>query len=246
MAIACSEEVSHLFVTPGIEALREAFRAGTRVRILVRSHGNASVPPEAEADVIVTWDAGITAPEDCVVIAAEAVGALCSPGYAALHAEALSGPVAGWGGLTLLCTTGAVENRVSWDAWFAAAVRPASGPRYEAHDSYTHTHTRWTPPSPATDCCSADGIWSGNRWKAGSWWHCPAASSRPEGAFMLRSRRGAGTGRWREDAWPCSPKRRSAAPRAPAAILAQRGRSRRPRSTFSLLVSAEDLLHLCT
>ena len=138
VVIECSEEVSHLFVAPGLDALRKTLGAGIRVRILVRSHGNASVPAEAEADLILAWDEGFAAPEECTVIATGAVGALCSPGYATLHAEVLAGPVAGWGGLTFLCTTGPVEHRMPWDTWFAAAGRPASGPCYKAYESYMH------------------------------------------------------------------------------------------------------------
>ena len=138
VVIACSEEVSRLLVIPGLDALREALGAETQVRILARSHGIVSAPPEIEADVILTWDAGIAAPEDRAVIAAEAVGAFCSPGYAALHAEVLDGPVAGWGGLTFLCPSGPAEHRASWEMWFEAAGRPATGPRYGARDSYTY------------------------------------------------------------------------------------------------------------
>ncbi len=135
VAIACTGEVSHLLVLPRLEALRKALGEDNRVRILVRSPG--SVLPQPEADVILTWDEGIAAPEDRAVIATGAVGAFCSPGYAAVHAEVLNGPVAEWGGLTFLRPSGPGEDHASWETWFEAAGRPASEPRYEAHDSYT-------------------------------------------------------------------------------------------------------------
>lgn len=138
VVVACSEEVSHLFVTPRIEALRQALGPGTAIRILAHAHASATIPPNNEVDVLLTWNEGTAAPEDSAVIAAEAVGAFCSPGYAALHAEVLSGPVTGWGGLTFLCTAGSEEHRASWETWFEAAGRPASEPRYVPHDSDTH------------------------------------------------------------------------------------------------------------
>lgn len=137
VTVACSEEVSHLLVMPGLDALREVLGVEVQVRILAHSRGIASVPPEAETDVILTWDAGAAATENLAVIAAEALGAFCSPGYAALHAEVLDRPVVDWGGLTFLRTTSAVEHPPSWETWFEAAGRPASGPRHEAHESYT-------------------------------------------------------------------------------------------------------------
>ena len=135
VAIACAGEVSHLLVLPRLEALRKALGDDIRVRILARSPG--SVPPQSEADVILTWDAAIAAAQDRAVVAAGAVGAFCSPGYAAVHAEVLDGPVAEWGGLTFLRPGAPAEDHVSWETRFEAAGRPPSEPRYEAHVSYT-------------------------------------------------------------------------------------------------------------
>ena len=140
VAIACSEEVSHLLVLPRFDALRAALGEGTRVRILARSAGSASELPEAkpEADVILTWDEAIAAPEDSAAVATGAIGAFCSPGYAAVHAGVLNGPVSEWGGLTFLRPGGSAEDHATWETWFEDSGRPATGPRYEDHDNYTH------------------------------------------------------------------------------------------------------------
>ena len=138
VAIACSEEVSHLLVLPRFEALRAALGERTRVRVLTRSPGIVSALPEPRADVILTWDQAIAAPKDRAVVATGAIGAFCSPGYAAVHTGALNGPVSEWGGLTFLRAGGPPEDHASWETWFDASGRPATGPRYEDHDSYTH------------------------------------------------------------------------------------------------------------
>ena len=138
VAIACADEVSHLFLMPRYQALREALGEHVRVRIQVHSTGMGHVPPRPPADVVLAWDAGISAPGDRVVVAPEALRPFCSPGYAADHAETLSGPVAGWGGLTFLSFARPGEGVASWKPWFAASGRPAARPRFEEFDVYTY------------------------------------------------------------------------------------------------------------
>ena len=138
VAIACADEVSHLFLMPRYRALREALGEQVRVRIQVHSTAADRLPPRLPADMVLAWDAGISTPGDRVVVAMEALRPFCSPGYAADHAETLSGPVAGWGGLTFLAFARPGEGGASWNRWFAAAGRPAARPRFEEFDVYTY------------------------------------------------------------------------------------------------------------
>ena len=136
LAIACPGELSHLFVMQRYEALKAALGDHVRIRILAHTSAAAPVPPESAADVMLTWDAGPTAHRHRVTVAGGAVGAFCSPGYAAAHAQVLNGPAAGWGGLTLLDLAGPDEGGASWERWFEAVGRPTSGPRYDVVDSH--------------------------------------------------------------------------------------------------------------
>ena len=138
VTIACSDEVSHLFLMPRYRALKEALGEHVRVRILVFSHGLSSLPAQPPADVVLAWDASFSTPEHRVLVAREALMPFCSSGYAADHAETLSGPVEEWGGLTFLAFAPPGEGRASWSSWFAAAGRPAFKPQYEEFDIYTY------------------------------------------------------------------------------------------------------------
>lgn len=73
-----------------------------------------------------------------MTIAGEAVGAFCSPGYAATNAEDLNGPVAGWGGLTFLTLDVSGEDEPTWYRWFEAVGRPQAALRYEVVGSHAH------------------------------------------------------------------------------------------------------------
>ena len=138
VSIACSDEVSHLFLMPRYRALKEALGEHVRVRILVHSHGLESPSPRPTADLVLAWDAGFSTPEDRVLVAGEALMPFCAPGYAADHEETLSGPVATWSGLTFLAFAHPGEGRASWNRWFAAAGHPPSKPRFEEFDMYTY------------------------------------------------------------------------------------------------------------
>ncbi len=138
VAIACADETSHLFLMPHYQAIREALGEHVRVRIQVHSPSMGHFPPRPLADVVLAWDAGISTPGDRVVVAREALRPFCSPSYAVEHAEALSGPVSGWGGQTFLAFAGPGEGAASWKRWFAASGRPTKRPRYEEFDVYTY------------------------------------------------------------------------------------------------------------
>lgn len=138
VAIACPDELSHLFAMQRYDALRAALGEPVRVRILAHAGALPPVSPEPAADVILTWEAESASPRHRVVIAHEAVAAFCSPRYAGAHAEVLHGPVAGWGGLTFFTLAEAVEGGASWERWFEAAGRPSIAPRYQVVGSHAH------------------------------------------------------------------------------------------------------------
>ena len=136
VVIACAGELSHLFAMQRYEALKAALGEHVRIRILALTNAAAPTPSEPAADVTLTWDRGTAAPRHRATVARGAVGAFCSPGYAATHAQVLTGPAAGWGSLTLLDLTAPDEGGASWERWFEAVGRPASGPRYQVVGSH--------------------------------------------------------------------------------------------------------------
>ena len=138
VAIACADEVSHLFLMPRYQALMEALGEHVRVRIQVHSSAMGHVPARPPADMVLAWDAAISTPGDRIVVAREALRPFCSPGYAAEHADTLKGPVAGWGTLAFLAFAMPGEGAESWKRWFASAGRPATRPRFEEFDVYMY------------------------------------------------------------------------------------------------------------
>ena len=119
VVIACSHDASHLLIMPRYDALRQALGEDVQIRILTYHHYIQSLSAGPSADIRLTWDAADSAPEDRVVALREAVRPVCSPAYAAEHAQTLAGPVAGLGGLTFLDLLRPSERWARWEDWFA-------------------------------------------------------------------------------------------------------------------------------
>ena len=127
VVIACSIAASQYFVLPRYDALRKALGERTQISILIFHHDARNLPLDPAADVVLTWETAIGA-EDHVVIFKEAVRPVCSPNYAAAHAETLNGPVSGWKDLTFLDPSAADAGWATWEDWFQVAGRPESAP----------------------------------------------------------------------------------------------------------------------
>ena len=130
VVIACSEEVSHIFMMPRYDAFRKVFGERVRIRILTYHYSIQYLPPEPVADLVLAWNVGDVAPEDHVVIYREAVRPYCSPSFAEAHADILNGPVTGWGELTFLDLARPNEGWASWEDWFKTVERPDTAPQF--------------------------------------------------------------------------------------------------------------------
>lgn len=138
VVIACSHDASHFFIMPRYDALRQVLGEDVRIRIVTYHHSLQGLPPDPSADILLTWNAAGVAPEDRALVIKESVRPVCSPAYAAAHAQVLAGPVAGWSGLTFLDLARTNGGWASWEDWFAVAGRPGGTPRRIGFDFYTY------------------------------------------------------------------------------------------------------------
>ena len=140
VVIACSHETSHLLMHRRYEALEEALGEDVQIRLLTYQHYSEDRLIQQDADLVLTWNwANVieaAAPEDLAVVFREELQLICSPGYAAVHAATLNGPVAGWDALTFLDLKRDNLGWTSWSDWFGAAGGSAAPGRYELFDSY--------------------------------------------------------------------------------------------------------------
>ena len=138
--IASSHDASQLVVFPRHDALRDALGEDVRIRVLVHKRSAEDLSIDPAADLALTWNPANTvpdaAPEDMTPVFTEEVQLICSPDYAEAHADVLTGPSAGWGGLTLLDMNAPDRGRAGWSDWFAASRGSAPECGCEVFDSY--------------------------------------------------------------------------------------------------------------
>lgn len=137
VVIACSHDASQFLVLPRFQGLQDSLGENVRIRILTFQYDTRQLPLDPTADVILAWDSNVSA-ESYVVIHGEAVTPLCSPRYAAAHAETLRQPVEAWGGLTFLDLLPPNLGWASWEDWFRVVGRPDTGPRFRGLDGYAY------------------------------------------------------------------------------------------------------------
>ena len=138
VVIVCSSETSQFVLLPRYNALCGALGEHVRIRILTYEQDIGSLPPNPVADVALTWNDAQATPQFRVPVVKEAVRPVCSPAYAATHADVLNGPAGGWSALTLIECTRPNEGWATWDDWFAVAGRPKRRPTYLGLDRYPY------------------------------------------------------------------------------------------------------------
>ena len=136
--VACGHATSHQFVMPRFDAVRRALDGNITLRILTADYELLDRLGEHEVDLVITYDGTKGPSEDRVVVFREAVTPVCSPNFAAAHAEVLARPVAEWGSLPFLRLSQHPRGWVDWQDWFESAGYPVPQPRYLGVEDYVY------------------------------------------------------------------------------------------------------------
>ncbi len=138
LTIACSHEVSHLFLLPRFEALQRAIGAETPIRVMTYEYDALESMLEPRIDVIFTYQASGSEPQSRVVAFREAVMPLCSPVFAETHKAVLSRQVVDWADVPFLKLTKRNQGWATWDDWFGRVGAPRATPGYVGVENYVY------------------------------------------------------------------------------------------------------------
>ncbi len=138
MTIACTHEISHLFLMPRYEALEQALGEATQIRIMTQEYGVLDSNLAARVDVTFAYGAWDKPPPGGVQVFREAIRPVCSPAFRLDHGETLEQSPAQWGNLPFLQLTKRNEGWAVWEDWFTAVGAKTLAPRFLRFDNYVY------------------------------------------------------------------------------------------------------------
>ncbi len=138
LTIACTHEVSHLFLMPRFEALQRVMGQEIHIRVMTYEYDTPEALRDPRVDVILAYEATGASHGDRVIALEEAVAPVCAPHFAAAHRSVLDRAVSDWGDLTFLELTKPNRGWASWQDWFAQVGRPARAPQVYGFDNYVY------------------------------------------------------------------------------------------------------------
>ncbi len=138
LTIACTHEISHLFLLPRFGALQDHLGEDVQIRILSSEYEALETHPDPRIDLSFSYGKPADADGTGSTVLKEAICPVCSPGFAAEHGDRLSGGVDGWGDLPFLLLTKQNKGWATWDDWFARVGAKGLSPRFTGIDNYVY------------------------------------------------------------------------------------------------------------
>lgn len=119
LTIACTHEISHLFLMPIFQRLQHHIGPKVLIRIMTYEYQETSPLMDSRIDLKLAYrlDQDIDNSHRCIVLP-EAVKPVCSPAYAQSNESVLSKPFSEWGSLTFLSIDRDNQGWATWEDWF--------------------------------------------------------------------------------------------------------------------------------
>ncbi|MEM7427378.1 MAG: LysR family transcriptional regulator [Pseudomonadota bacterium] len=138
LTIACTHEISHLYLLPRFEELQAHMGQDVRIRILTSEYEALEFSPDPRIDLAFAYGKPSDGQGASRSVFQEAVCPVCSPQFAIDHADRLEAGVGAWAGLPLLLLTKQNRGWATWEDWFARVGVPDPSAAYTGIDNYVY------------------------------------------------------------------------------------------------------------
>ena len=138
LTIACTHEISHLFLMPRFEALQQNLGEKVLIRIMTFEYEDKLSLVDSAVDIKLAYQLGTDVSQNnCSVILPEAIKPVCSPAFAYNHKSTLSKPVSAWGEIPFLKIARDNNGWATWEDWFDR-MKFALIPSYKSFYNYIY------------------------------------------------------------------------------------------------------------
>ena len=138
LTVACTHEISHLYLLPRFEALQQRLGQDTPIRVMTYEYDTMETGLDGRIDIVIRYDISGVEPDDRVRIVDEAVCPVASPDFVERHAEVLGSSGADWHALPFLDLSKHNYGWATWRDWFAAVGWPMPQAQYTFFGNYVY------------------------------------------------------------------------------------------------------------
>jgi LysR family glycine cleavage system transcriptional activator len=138
LTLACTHEISHLYLLPRFEQLQQSLGSDKPIRIMTYEYDTMETALDPRIDIVIQYDISGVDPADRVCLVGEAVCPVAAPLFIAEHKDLLSGNLVEWQSLPFLDLSKYNYGWATWQDWFTASDNPKIQPEYTYFGNYVY------------------------------------------------------------------------------------------------------------
>ena len=138
LTVACTHEVSHLYLLPRFDELQQAVGRDRPIRVMTYEYDTMETALDSRIDIVIRYDISRVDPVDRVRIVGEAVQPVAAPAFIEQHGELLRREPAAWESLPFLALSKHNYGWATWQDWFEATGCPQINPEFTYFSNYVY------------------------------------------------------------------------------------------------------------
>jgi len=138
LTIACTHEISHLYLLQRFDALQQALGIDRPIRIMTYEYDTMETSLDPRIDIVIQYDISGVDPGDRICLVGEAVCPVAAPAFIEEHKAQLDSNPVDWQSLPFLDLSKDNYGWATWQDWFAASGNPNIQPEYTYFGNYVY------------------------------------------------------------------------------------------------------------
>jgi LysR family glycine cleavage system transcriptional activator len=138
LTIACTHEVSHLYLLPRFAELQQDLGSDKPIRVMTYEYDVMETALDPRIDIVIQHDVSGVDAGDRLCIVREAVRPVVSPGFYEQHETLLQQEILAWEPLIFLELSKQNYGWATWDDWFRLSGNPDFAANYVYFNNYVY------------------------------------------------------------------------------------------------------------